>query len=176
MNTSDCLHERHFTATGPAAYAKGHANQADKYVGGWKGDKKCLCSAGRAASAAPAYGLSRRGLIPGVRSAATRSLCSAGPSLLPGGKRASFSSPGAGRGHEHLQGWSRLWCPFSPASPALQRSLLPKHFGFCCGRIALLRNPTSGFSCTTQRLSKMSRGGGKNTARMLGEDAGAGWE
>lgn len=110
MNTSDCLQERRFAATGPAAYAKGHANQADKYVVGRKGDKRCLCSAGRAANAARAYGLSRWGLVPGVPSAPTRSLRSAGASLLPRGKENLSHPRDTGRGHEHLQGWSRLRC------------------------------------------------------------------
>lgn len=93
-----------------------------------------------------------------VLSAPTRSLCSAGASLLPWGERASFTSPGAGRGHEHLQGWSRLRCRFSPASTALQMPPLPAHFGFCCRRIALPRNPTSSFSNRQQNVCQKPAG------------------
>ena len=165
MNTSDCLQERHFAAIGPAAYAKGHANQADKYGVGQKGDKRCLCSAGKAANAAPAYGLSRWGLVPGIRSPATHSLCSAGASRLPRGKEHLAHPRARGGGREHLQGWSRLRCPFSLPSPAPQMPPLLEHFGFCCRRFALPRNPTSSFSRTTKCLSKTSRGCRKKSGK-----------
>lgn len=93
MHTSDCLQERHFAATGPVAHAKRDANQADKYGVGQKGDKRCLCSAGRAASAAPHRRMASPGggSSLGLQSPALQDLlCS------PGGERASSTSPGAG--------------------------------------------------------------------------------